>query len=157
MKERLITAAGLARLREELERLKTSGRSEIAERLRQAVSTEADPSANADYLEAREEQARLEARITRLEERLAAARLVEPDDANGTVDVGERVRLRDLDTGSKVEYELVGSFEGDPAAGRISAESPVGQALIGRRPGEIAVVQAPKGEIRLRIVSIEAA
>jgi transcription elongation factor GreA len=157
MNERLITAAGLARLRDELERLRTSGRSEIAERLRHAVSTEADPSTNADYLEAREEQARLEARIARLEDRLATARLVEPDDANGTVDIGERVRLRDLDTGSKVEYELVGSFEGDPAAGRISAESPVGRALIGRRAGEIAVAQAPKGEVRFRIVAIEAA
>jgi transcription elongation factor GreA len=157
MKERLITAAGLAQLREELERLKTTGRSAMAERLREAASTEADANTNADYLEAREEQARLEARIARLEERLAAARLVEPDAANGTVDVGERVRLRDVDTGSRVEYELVGSFEGDPAAGRISAESPVGRALIGRRPGEIAVVQAPKGEVRLRIVAIEAA
>jgi transcription elongation factor GreA len=157
MNERLMTAEGLARLSVELEGLKTAGRSEIAERLRHAVVTETEPSGNADYLDAREEQARLEARIARLEQRLTSARVVEPDDANGTVDVGERVRVRDLDTGSKVVYELVGSFEGDPAAGRISAESPVGRALIGRRPGDVALVEAPKGRVRLRVVAIEAA
>jgi transcription elongation factor GreA len=157
MNERLITAEGLVRLTEELDRLRTAGRREAAERLRHAVAAEADPSTNADYIAAREEQARLEARIARLEERLAAARVVGPDHANDTVDVGERVRLRDLDTGSRFTYELVGSFEADPASGRISAESPVGRALIGRRRGEVALVQAPKGEVRLRVVSIEAA
>jgi len=157
MNERLMTAEGLVRLGEELERLKATGRREIAERLRQAVATETDPSANAEYLAAREEQARLEARIARLEHRVGAAKVVEPDDANGMVDVGERVRVRDLDTGSKVVYQLVGSFEADPSAGRISAESPVGQALIGRRAGDIALVEAPKGQVRLRVVAIEAA
>jgi transcription elongation factor GreA len=157
MNERLITAEGLARLRDELDRLRTTGRTEVAERLRHAVAAEADASTNADYIEAREEQARLEARIARLEERLVSARVVEPDNANDTVDVGERVRLRDLDTGSRFTYEVVGSFEADPAVGRISAESPVGRALIGRRRGEIALVQAPKGEVRLRVVAIEAA
>jgi transcription elongation factor GreA len=157
MNERLMTAEGFALLCEELERLKTTGRNDIAERLRQAVATETDPSANAEYLAAREDQARLEARIARLEQRLSSARVVEPDDANGTVDVGERVRLRDLDTGSNVVYELVGSFEADPAAGRISAESPVGRALIGRRKGDVALVEAPKGQVRLRVVAIEAA
>lgn len=157
MNERLITAEGLARLTDELDRLRTTGRREVAERLRHAVDAEADSGTNADYNEAREEQARLEARIARLEERLTAARVVEPDNANDTVDVGERVRLRDLDTGSRLVYELVGSFEADPGTGRVSAESPVGRALIGRRRGEVAVVQAPKGEVRLRVVAIEAA
>ncbi len=157
MNERLMTAEGLARLSEELDRLKTTGRHEIADRLRHAVATETDPSVDADYLAAREEQARLEAKIARLEQRFSSARVVEPDDANGAVDLGERVRLRDLDTGSNVVYELVGSFEADPAAGRISAESPVGRALIGRRPGDVALVEAPKGRVRLRVVAIEAA
>jgi transcription elongation factor GreA len=157
MNERLITAEGLSRLTDELDRLRTIGRREVAERLRHAVAGEADPSTSADYFEAREEQVRLESRIARLEERLAAARVVEPDNANDVVDVGERVRLRDLDTGSRLTYELVGSFEADPSAGRISAESPVGRALIGRRRGEVALVQAPKGEVRLRVVAIEAA
>jgi transcription elongation factor GreA len=155
MKETLITFAGLARLCDELDRLKTTGRQEVAERIRHAVATEADPSAGADYLAAREEQALLEARIARLEQQLAAARIMEPDAANGAIDLGERVRLRDLDTGSPVEFELVSSFEADPGSGRISAESPVGRALLGRREGDVALVDAPKGPIRLRIVAIE--
>jgi transcription elongation factor GreA len=157
MNERLITAEGLTRLNDELDRLRTAGRQEVAERLRHAVAAEADSTTNADLMEAREEQVRLETRIARLEERLAAARVVGPDNGNDTVDVGERVRLRDLDTGSRFTYEVVGSFEADPAAGRISAESPVGRALIGRRRGDVALVQAPKGEVRLRVVAIEAA
>jgi transcription elongation factor GreA len=155
MNETTITLAGLGRLCDELTRLKTTGRQEIADRLRDAASMEADVNANAGYLAAREEQARLEARIAQFEARLATAKVVEPDGANDTVDLGERVRLRDLDTGSRVEYQLVGTYEADPSLGRISAESPVGRALIGRRRGEVALVQAPNGETRLRIIAIE--
>lgn len=154
MNETLITPAGLARLSDELERLRTSGRQEIAERIRAAISTDADPSANADYQTAREEQALLEARIARLEQRLAVAQVAEPDAANDVVDLGERVRLHDLETGARLEYELVGSLEADPTAGRISAGSPLGTALIGRRRGEVVVVEAPKGQRRLRIVTV---
>jgi transcription elongation factor GreA len=111
MKETLITEAGLARLCHELDRLKTTGRQDVVERISHARSTDADPTANADHLAARDEQARLEARIARLERRLAAARLVTPDATNETVDLGERVRVRELDSGSNSEYELVGSFE----------------------------------------------
>ena len=155
MKETMITPGGLARLTDELERLKTTGRDEVTERIRQAFATDADPTANADYLAAREEQALLEARIARLEQRLGAAHVAEPDAGNGVVDVGERVRLRDLDTGARVVYELVGSLEGDPEAGRISAESPLGRALIGRRKGEVALVEAPKGRLQFKILAIE--
>jgi transcription elongation factor GreA len=155
MKETLITVDGFARLCEDLERLKTIGRREMTERIRHAVSTDADASANADYLAAREEQALLEARIARLEHGLTAARVVEPDADNGVVDLGERVRLRDLDTGARHEFELVGSLEADPGAGRISAESPLGRALIGRRRGDVALVDAPKGQVRFRILGIE--
>jgi transcription elongation factor GreA len=155
MNETMITPDGLARLTDELDRLRTTGRSKAAERLREAIGTDADPSANSDYLAAREEQALLESRIARLEQRLAAAHVAEPDAGNDIVDLGERVRLRDLDTGARLEYELVGSFEADPAASRISAESPLGRALIGRRRGEVAVVEAPKGQFRVRILAIE--
>ena len=155
MKESLITPAGLSRLNAELDRLRTTGRQEIAERIRNAISTEADASASADYLDAREQQMRHEVGIARLEQRLASVRVAEPDAGNDVVDLGERVRLRDLDTGARHEYELVGSLEADPAAGRISADSPVGQALIGRRRGEVALVEAPIGKIRFRILEIE--
>jgi transcription elongation factor GreA len=155
MNQTLITPAGLARLTDELDRLRTAGRQRITERIRHAIATDADPTANADYLDAREAQALLETRIVKLEQRLAAARVAEPDAANDAVDLGERVRLRDLDTGRRFEYELVGSLEADPTAGRISAESPLGRALIGRAKGDVAVVEAPKGRRRLRILAIE--
>jgi len=154
MREMLITAEGLVRLRAELERLRTSGRAEITERIRTSRSTDADSSANADYQAAREEQALLEARIERLERHLEAARVAAPDAENGVVDLGELVRLRDLATGKRLEYELVGTFEADPATGRVSAESPLGRALLGRRRGDVAVVQAPSGVRQLRITSI---
>jgi transcription elongation factor GreA len=157
MKETLITPAGLARLSDELERLKTDGRREITQRIRSAVSTDADVNANTDYLAAREEQAHLEFKIARLEERLAAARVAEPDAGNGLVDVGERVRVRELDTGRRHVYELVGALEADPGAGRVSVDSPFGRAIIGRRRGDVAVVEAPGGRIRVRILGIEAA
>lgn len=157
MKETLITPAGFARLQEELERLKTSGRQEITERLRHAVSTDADATANSDYLAAREEQALLELKIAQLEQRLDTARIAEPDAANGLVELGKRVRLRDLDTGARHEYELVGALEADPAAGRVSVESPLGRAVNGRRRGEEAVVEAPIGRVRIRILAVEAA
>lgn len=154
MKEMLITPAGLARLSDELERLRTSGRQAMIERLRVSISTDADAAANADYQAAREEQGLLEARIARLEQRLVAAVVTGPDAANDVVDLGERVRLRDLETGARLEYELVGSLEADPTDGRISAESPLGQALIGRRRGEVAAFQAPRGRRRLRIMTV---
>jgi transcription elongation factor GreA len=154
MNETLITPAGLIRLTDELDRLRTLGRQEIAQRIRSAIATDADASANADYQAAREEQAILEAKIARLEQRLAAARVVEPDASNNILDLGERVRVRDLETGARHEYEVVGSLEADPTAGRISASSPLGQALIGRRRGDVAVVEAPKGQRCFTILSV---
>jgi transcription elongation factor GreA len=154
MNDTAITQEGLGRLVDELERLTTAGRREVAERIRHAVSTDANPTENADYLDAREEQALLERRIATLEQRIGEAVLVSPDAGNGVVDVGERVKLRDLDTGAKVEYEVVGSLEADPGSGRISSVSPLGRALVGRGRGEIAVVEAPKGLFRFEILAI---
>lgn len=157
MTEMLITPAGLVELRERLEQLKTKGRDEVARRLRESFGTDADPAANADYLTAREEQAALESTIAKLERRLATARVADADPTDDVVDLGEVVRLRDLDTGARVTYTLVGSLEADPAAGRVSVESPLGRALIGKRKGETAVVDAPKGLLRFRILGIDPA
>ena len=154
MNETLITPAGLEQLIEELERLRTVGRQAMAERIRHAISTDADASANADYLAAREEQALLEARIVRVEKRIEAASIAEPNAANGVVDLGERVLLQDLESGKRHEYEVVGSVEADPRAGRISAASPLGRALLGRRPGDVAVVEAPRGSTRVKILAV---
>ena len=155
MTQTLITPAGLARLREELERLTTIRRQEIAERIRHAVSSERNLVENGDYHDAREEQALLERRIIILQERIVDAEVVAPDAENGVLDVGERVRLRDLENDEEVQYELVGSFEANPFAGRISVASPLGRALLGRRGGEVATVDAPRGRLRFKILEIE--
>ena len=155
MDETVFTREGLERLSQELDRLTTSGRRGIAQLLRQAVEGGASRE-SADYLYAREEQAQLERRIAALEERLQAARVVEPQLGNGRVDVGERVRLRDLDSGKRLEVELVGPFEADLSAGRISVVSPLGKAIVGRRRGEVADVEAPIGLRRFKVVAVEA-
>ena len=155
MTQTLITGAGLARLRKELEHLTTTRRQEIAERIRDAVSSERNMLENGEYHDAREEQALLERRIAILQERIVDANVVDPDPENGVLDVGERVRLRDLENGQEIQYELVGSLEADPSAGRISAASPLGRALLGRRGGEVATVDAPKGRLRFKILEVE--
>jgi transcription elongation factor GreA len=157
MNEMLITPAGLARLEAELDRLRTDGRRDAAERLRHAATTEADVTESADYRVAREEKERLELRIAQLEERLARTEIAEADDENGVIDLGERVRLRNLDSGKPIEFEVVGTLEADLSAGRISAVSPLGRALLGRRRGDIVVVDAPAGVRRFKILRIEPA
>jgi transcription elongation factor GreA len=126
MNETVITPDGLARLREELERLRTMRNESLLER-----------------------------RIAVLEERLRAARLVEPQPGNGRVDVGERVALHDLDSGERLELELVGHLEADPCAGRISVVSPLGKAVVGLRRGQIAGVETPLGRRRVKVVAVE--
>ena len=153
----LISSTGLARMTAELERLKTFGREAIADRLRHARDTEADATASGDYLAARDEQAQLEAKIARLQSQLDTIQVATGDPSDDVVDLGERVRLRNLDTGRRAEYELVSSLEVDVTAGRISVASPVGRALIGRRKGDVALVDVPAGRVRLRIVAIEPA
>jgi transcription elongation factor GreA len=137
MNDTLITRDGLDKLRAELEQLRA---------VRQA---EADAG--------EEQQVLLERRIAVLEQCLAEATLAEPDGRNGVVDVGELVTVRNRDTGEVHEYRLVGTLESAPAEGRISVVSPLGQALLGRRVGEIASVGAPKGTLRFEVVSIAAA
>jgi transcription elongation factor GreA len=96
----------------------------------------------------------LERRIAQLEERLLSAQLTDPDPENGRVDVGERVRLRALDSGKRLEVELVGRLEADPSRGRISIASPLGKALLGLRRGEIVDVDAPRGKLRYKILAV---
>jgi len=155
--ETVITRDGLDRLRDELDELTTAGRAEMAERIRFATASEANAAESAEYQRVREDQAHLERRIALLRDRIAHAVVVEPDRRNGVVDVGERVQLRDLATDETVEYEIVGSLEADPFARRISAVSPLGRALVGRKKGEVAVVEAPKGRLRFEILRIRGA
>jgi transcription elongation factor GreA len=157
MNETVVTPDGLQRLRDELEQLCTHGRREIAERLRQAAAGEVNPDESADYLGVRHDQALLERRIALLLARVSSAQVVEPQLGNGRVDIGERVRLRNVDSGERLELELVGPLEADPSAGRISIASPVGKAIHGLRRGEIAEVDAPRGRLRIKILAVEVA
>ena len=154
MDETVITRAGLARLNDELERLTGDGRREIAERLKRAVANETNHAENADYLAVRDDQVRLERRIAQLEERLLSAQITDPDPENGRIDVGERVRLRLLDSGKRLEVELVGRLEADPSRGRISIASPLGKAILGLRRGEIIDVDTPRGRLRYKILAV---
>jgi transcription elongation factor GreA len=137
---------------EELESLRTSGRKDVAERLKAAKEL-GDLSENSDYHEAREEQARLETRIAELEEILRHAVIVRRSESVGTVRVGSNVKVKR--NGEKLSYTIVGSSESRPAEGLISNESPVGQALLGKKPGDSVKVRTPGGEVEYEILSIE--
>jgi transcription elongation factor GreA len=155
MTDLVITSEGFERLYKELERLKGEERRRVADRLRGATTAEANLAQNMEYLDAREEKLRLERRIALLRERLRAARLVTPRLGNGRVDPGERVRVREVTSGQSLELELVGQLEADVAAGRVSVASPLGQALVGLRQGEIARVDAPRGRFAFEVVALE--
>lgn len=155
MEDTVITPDGLERLTAELEHLRTVGRDEIAERLRHATAGEANHAENHDLHGVRDDQAVLEGRIALLERRLRSARVVEPQLGNGRIDVGERVRVRDLESGERLELELVGPFESNAEAGRISIASPLGRAIVGLRRGQIADVDAPRGRLRFKILAVE--
>jgi transcription elongation factor GreA len=155
MTDLVITSEGFERLYKELERLKGEERRRVADRLRRATTTEANLAQNMEYLDAREEKLQLERRIALLRERLRAARLVTPRLGNGRVDPGERVRVREVTSGQSLELELVGQLEADVAAGRVSVASPLGQALVGLRQGEIARVDAPRGRFAFEVVALE--
>jgi transcription elongation factor GreA len=152
----VITRKGLERLNDELDRLKTDGRRGAAERLRRAATSEANPAQNNEYADARHELVSLERRIALLDDRLRSARMVEPCLGNGRVDVGERVRIRDLVSGQRLEVELVGPLESDLSARRISVVSPLGKALVGLRRGEIADVPTPSGRRSFKVLAVEA-
>jgi transcription elongation factor GreA len=156
MRATVITREGLERLSAELEQLTTDGRREIADRLRHAASSEANHEENADYLGVREDQALLERRIALLEDRLRSAQVIDPKLGNGRIDVGERVRVRALHSGERLDLELVGPLESDTSCGRISVVSPLGQAILGLRRGQIAQVDAPRGRLRFKILAVEA-
>jgi transcription elongation factor GreA len=157
MDDLVITREGFKRLHEELERLKGDERRRVADRLRRATTAEADPTQNMEYLDAREEKLELERRIFLLREKLQSARLVRPHLGNGRVDPGERVRVREVNSGQSLELELVGQLEADVAAGRVSVASPLGKALVGLRKGEIARIDAPRGRFAFEVLAVELA
>jgi transcription elongation factor GreA len=153
-REVVLTPQGKRRLERELERLQGAGRQEIAERLKHAVEAGGELTENAEYLEAKEEQARLEQRIADLEDRLQGAHVARRQARHATVDVGAHVRLRDRDARRTEEYDIVGSGEGDPEEGRISRESPIATALLGHHEGEVVDIETPGGVRHVKILAV---
>ncbi len=154
-KEVLLTNEGLRKLEQELEFLKTVKRREVAERIRQAIDF-GDISENSEYEDAKNEQAFVEGRILTLQKKLRNARIIDDDEVTTEeVSLGCKVVLEEVDNREILEYTIVGSMEADPEQSKISNESPVGRALIGKKLGDIVEVQIPDGKIRYRILEIK--
>lgn len=153
-KEIVLTYEGLKKLEEELEFLKSVKRREVADRIKQAL-TFGDISENSEYDEAKNEQAHVEGRIVQLETMLKNARVIDEDDVSTEkVGIGSKVKILDLEYNEEVEYHIVGSTEADPGKYKISNESPVGRALIGKKKGNMVEVVAPDGIIKFKILKI---
>jgi len=149
-----LTAEGAAKLKEELAHLKGPAREELAQRLRSAIQM-GDLSENPDYHKAKEDQAFLEGRIQELEYLLINAVIIDESRAQrDVVDVGAHVTIQEEDYPPEV-YMMVGAKEADPRNGRISNESPIGQAMLGRRVGDTVTAETPGGKLKFKILKIE--
>jgi transcription elongation factor GreA len=157
-REFLITPDGLEKLKVELEELKTTRRREVAERIKEAREF-GDISENSEYDDAKNEQAMLEQRISQMEERVRRATVIDEKALDTSkVSVGVRVHVKDQKSGDSRKFQLVGSAEANPAEEKLSHESPIGKALMGRKRGDIVTVEVPRGPKReLKITKIEAA
>ena len=157
MKEVILTPEGYKKLHKEVDLLRGEKRREVAERIRIAREF-GDISENAEYDDAKNEQAMLEHKIAQLEERLLSARVITKKEiSKDAVSIGSRVRLRDLQAGKTIEYHIVGSAEANPAENKLSNESPVGKAILGHKKGDVVVVTAPRGSLKFKIMEIKAA
>lgn len=145
-----LTSEGKVELETELTELKGQ-RSQIAEKIANARDY-GDLSENAEYDAAREEQAQLESRVNELEEILQNADIIKPAKSNGTVQVGSIVELKN---GKVVTYQIVGPVEADPLEGKISNESPIGAALMGKKVNDDVTIETPKGSVTYNIVSVK--
>jgi transcription elongation factor GreA len=161
LKEVILTPEGYKKLQEEIELLSTVRRREVAERIRIAREF-GDIAENAEYDDAKNDQAHLEARIAMLEERLKDARVVTKKEItaaqkSGEVSVGTKVKLKDMSSNKTFEYHIVGSAEADPTELKLSNESPVGKAIMGRKKGDVVEVAAPRGALKFKIMEVKAA
>jgi transcription elongation factor GreA len=153
-KEILLTPEGLKKLEEKLEYYKTFHRKEVADRIRQAKEF-GDISENAEYEDAKMEQAFIEAEIINLERMVRKAKLIDEKEIHtDIVSVGSTVKLKEMDSNETESYTIVGSAESDPSHHRISNESPVGKALLGKHKGEQIEAKTPGGKIKYKILDI---
>ena len=152
-KEVLLTREGLEKLEAELDNLKNVKRIEVAQRIKVAIGF-GDLSENSEYEDAKNEQAMVEGQIVELENKIRNARVIETQANSNTVNIGSTVRLLHIARNMEMEYTIVGSTESDPAKRRISNESPVGEAIIGHKKGDIVKVAAPKSALEYKILEI---
>ncbi|HEY8779609.1 MAG TPA: transcription elongation factor GreA [Solirubrobacterales bacterium] len=157
-RQSVITQEGLEKLKEEIESLSTVKRREVAERIKEAREF-GDIAENAEYDDAKNEQALLEQRIAQLEERLRRSEVIDSKDIDTSeVSVGTIVHVKDQKSGDSQKFQIVGSAEADPTEQKLSNESPIGMALMGHKRNEVVSVDAPRGPKRkLKITKIEAA
>ncbi len=154
-KDIVLTAEGYDKLLEELEHLTNMRRREVASRIKSAIEF-GDISENSEYDDAKNEQAFIEGRISQINDVLAKASLIDKKKVTTKmVSIGSRVKLLDVEENEEFEYRLVGSVEADPENHKISNESPVGQAILGRKAGETIKVEVPSGTIEYRIIEIK--
>ena len=157
MKEVVLTKEGYEKLKEEIDYLRGDKRREVADRIRIAREF-GDIAENAEYDDAKNEQAMLEHRIAQLEERLLSARVIDKKEiSKDVVSLGSHVKLRDVEAKKTFEYHIVGSAEANPAQNKLSNESPVGKAIIGHKKGETVEVSTPRGSLKFKIMEIRAA
>ena len=157
-RQSVITQEGLEKLKEEIETLSTVKRREVAERIKEAREF-GDIAENAEYDDAKNEQALLEQRISQLEERVRRATVIDESDVDTeVVSVGTLVHVKDQKSGDSQKFQVVGSAEADPTQQKLSNESPIGKALMGHKRNEVVSVDVPRGPKRkLKITKIEAA
>jgi transcription elongation factor GreA len=157
LKEVILTAEGYKKLQKEIDLLRGDKRREVAERIRVAREF-GDIAENAEYDDAKNEQAMLEHKIAQLEERLLTARVITKKEiSKDIVSIGSHVGLRDMQANKTFEYHIVGSAEANPAENKLSNESPVGKAIMGKKKGEVVEVSAPRGSLKFKIMEIKAA
>ena len=154
-KEILLTQEGYDKLEQELEVLKTEKRTEISERIKVALGF-GDLSENSEYDEAKNAQAENEGKIVELENKLRNAKIIDEKDIDTTtVQVGNKVKVLDMEFDEKIEYTIVGSTEVNLAENKISNESPIGSALLGAKKGQVVEAQVPAGVAKFKILSIK--
>lgn len=150
----ILTREGLENLKEELVNLKTVRRKEVAERLKQAIDF-GDLSENSEYDDAKNEQAFIEGRIQTLEATIHKAKVIEDENiSSGVINIGSYVTVRDVEFDDVEEYRIVGTSEADPMQNKISNESPLGAALLGKRQGQTIKVEAPVGILEYEVISV---
>lgn len=154
-KEIVLTKEGMAKLREELDYLKTEKRKEVSEKIREARSF-GDLSENAEYDEAKNEQAEVESRINTIINMLKYARVIDDSEiTNDVVGLGTTVVIKEVGEDDEETYSIVTTTEADPASNKISQDSPVGKALMGHAAGDTVTVETPAGKIDFELISVQ--